>query len=235
MNCDEIRGGLALYSGGELAPDFTRRVEAHLRECPECRSEYERLRAFESRLKASMDAPGLPDVTDAVMSRIPAQVSRPRRLVWALGFGTFAVAACLVMLIWGWGYLTPDKAKNAPQTQVTERSGVINKTWKAPAAERRNTKDKKRQLTHVAAYGGHMRSKASRLTSSKKLKPIEEPSARPLDMVMYRSSTGLTREMVVYVNGEQVMRVREIEARTLTPPDPDAATIQRPPLKMTSI
>ena len=56
MNCSEARKEIPFYCYGECAGETEERIEAHLAECPECRIELERHRAFLDALDSRVEA-----------------------------------------------------------------------------------------------------------------------------------------------------------------------------------
>ena len=74
-----------------LGPDARRRVDAHVRDCADCRQEVELLRAMRSALRRG---PGVVDV-GAIASAIPAY--RAPRQAW----GGWRAAAAVVLLVVG--------------------------------------------------------------------------------------------------------------------------------------
>jgi len=68
--CLSCKRNLSAYSDGELAPSLIAAVEAHLASCPDCRAEYDSLRAVMDALTA-LEAPEPRRGLDAtVMDRI---------------------------------------------------------------------------------------------------------------------------------------------------------------------
>jgi len=90
------------YLDNELAPDESAAVESHLRECPDCAREFERLRGIRSFLRAA----SLPEMPPEVLHRAHLQCGAlPTRSVMRLAVRlTLAAAAVLLACVgWLWG------------------------------------------------------------------------------------------------------------------------------------
>jgi anti-sigma factor RsiW len=97
MTPHESRATLALAASGGLSPEEARKVEQHLRECPECRRELETWGAY-TRGLAELPQPTLPL---GLVARTQARVLRERegavaRRRQALLLGSLAVFSWLV-------------------------------------------------------------------------------------------------------------------------------------------
>jgi len=92
-SCDNQRA-ISAYHDGELPPEKAQVLEAHLRECPECRRELARLQAITGWLSA---AP-VPEMPAGAMRRLGrgATVARDRVVMRTAGALTAAAAAVLI-------------------------------------------------------------------------------------------------------------------------------------------
>ncbi len=99
--CDGFRARLHQRLDGELAADAAGALDAHLAECPDCRSLAEGLAAVRSGLLALPEHP-LPEASlEAILDRT-ARGRRPRiRLAasWPAWAGAAAVAALMLLLL----------------------------------------------------------------------------------------------------------------------------------------
>jgi anti-sigma factor RsiW len=88
MNCHNTQNLLSAYLDGEVRPDISREMEAHLQACAACRAELGLLQQLDRSL-ATLPAPAVPDVTFRVLNR----VRRPARPWWR----SLSMAASLVL------------------------------------------------------------------------------------------------------------------------------------------
>jgi anti-sigma factor RsiW len=107
MTCREVKTQLVAYDDGALAEDEARRIAAHLRGCPECRSELARLQQVAMQLRA---APAI-DPGAAFDARVMAAVAhtRPTRsrqathsirpIAISVAMGALVVASALVLAL----------------------------------------------------------------------------------------------------------------------------------------
>jgi anti-sigma factor RsiW len=108
MNCSRARQWIPLYAGADLAPRKAGRLEKHLENCADCRTEYKEIRAAMAGFRALADRDTL-DWPEAewkgLMARVTAEKPEPRPVsplgtirgkAWAYGF-----AAVLFMGIVG--------------------------------------------------------------------------------------------------------------------------------------
>lgn len=109
MHCQECRPSLVAYLEGELSPPERAAVEAHLADCPECRTELEAERQLSEQLASLPPTAPAPDFE----ARFWARLAREReasagrsgrwrlfgpRLALALG-GVGAAALALVLVL----------------------------------------------------------------------------------------------------------------------------------------
>jgi hypothetical protein len=101
MECRDVLPMLSAYADGELRGGERLRVKDHLAFCPCCAKQMEALQALQTGLQESMEEPvDLRDVTDSVMSNLPA---RRRTITFSFPWRWAAVAAaCVVVGLLGW-------------------------------------------------------------------------------------------------------------------------------------
>lgn len=95
MKCCEIAEELSAYACGDVTKEEQTEIEAHLRECAECRRSLEEIRVIQSKIRESFRVPvETPDLTQSIMSMLPAPTPRH-----AWNWGWAWAAACLVMIV----------------------------------------------------------------------------------------------------------------------------------------
>ena len=125
MNCAEVIREIPSYSYGELGPDAEERIESHLSDCPDCRQELERHRAFMDLLderQAAMEAALISACRTDLRRQLKGETAdRATRRHWNLydslrGFSRFHIplripvgAMALVALGWFGARYTPEK------------------------------------------------------------------------------------------------------------------------------
>jgi predicted anti-sigma-YlaC factor YlaD len=142
MMNEHINGWLAAYFDGQLGERRTRKVEAHLKECEECRRELERLTSLRDLLQETPEASDLtaPERFVAQVGlRLQPRPSRPplRRALFALWIsvpllilGIWAFSQTLFTLtgLTEWAFdagLWSDFARLFPPAPQTNLLGVI--------------------------------------------------------------------------------------------------------------
>ena len=131
---DQWTDRLSEYLDGELPAEERRAVEAHLRDCPACRTTVDELRRVVTRAHTAVDRPA-PDLWSGIAARIgaagPAVVSldahRARRRI-ALSLPQLAAAAVLLMALSGggaWLALRPAARLGVPFGTRTPAGQVI--------------------------------------------------------------------------------------------------------------
>jgi anti-sigma factor RsiW len=100
FQCEELTAALSEQASGELDSDRAAALEAHLEECPACRTEAVQLRAFLSSLRPA----ALSETELAMLDRLPGRVmkawerrSPPR---WRIPAVLVAAAAAAVFTLW---------------------------------------------------------------------------------------------------------------------------------------
>jgi len=71
MNCKKYEHHIAAYMAGELSPDLTRLVEAHLDTCSDCRAVVNAQRTIATALKRESHAKAPVDLASRIMASIP--------------------------------------------------------------------------------------------------------------------------------------------------------------------
>jgi anti-sigma factor RsiW len=122
--CDQIREHLVAYSDGELAGDALGRLEAHLAECPGCRSELD-------RLERSLDVAR--SVWQEAAEGAAAPAVRAARWRWAAALAS--AAAVMLVGLGTWAVFPsgrqaqtarhpPGEAREAPGRPGREKKGI---------------------------------------------------------------------------------------------------------------
>jgi len=102
---------VSAYLDNELRSDESRVVESHLRECPVCARELERLRGIRSFLRAGR----LPDIPPEALRRAHLQIGAlPTRRVMRLAVRLTLAAAAVLLACVGW--LWRGDSRSLPQT-----------------------------------------------------------------------------------------------------------------------
>lgn len=107
-----MRSWVELFFDGELSASKSGRVEAHLRECPSCRAEFDRLQKMRALIREGLSASvaGAGQELDAVAERVRQRLAREtaeearagrhkdaRRRAW--GIRVLVPSAAVVMLL----------------------------------------------------------------------------------------------------------------------------------------
>src|SRR5579863_6772304 len=141
---DEILDAVAVYALGALPPDEASEVTAHLRDCAECRAEYQLLAPAVTAVAYSAEAcadgslgaaVASPLLKARIMKHVRGEVRRPRRgLLWP---AYAAAAACLALaIIAGLGDLSLSNRLSNERAQVVEQNQTIA-DFMAPDSRRR--------------------------------------------------------------------------------------------------
>lgn len=99
MKCEDARLLISIHAEGDLPEAEQATLKAHLRACERC-AEFEAENAIlSSRLRESLsEIPAHRDLTEPVMSLIPARRGPVRRVAWALVPGLCLLAAAFVLI-----------------------------------------------------------------------------------------------------------------------------------------
>ena len=118
MNCENAFDLISMDIDGELSPEQAEQLQAHLRDCADCRRLAEAMRAIHSNVSA-LEVPAPEGLAEGVMRRIGQQsgtVKKPKRRFFGPGTGFGMVAAVLVLLM-GTGVI------RVPKPQLKEDAG----------------------------------------------------------------------------------------------------------------
>ncbi len=107
--CLSCKRNLSAYIDGELAPPLVSAVEAHLASCPDCRAEYDSLRAVTDALTALETPEPRRGLDAAVMDRI-AREGESNRLPWFIPAPVCAAAFGLFIGVFLANGATPQRA-----------------------------------------------------------------------------------------------------------------------------
>lgn len=95
MTCRDARRRLEVFVDGVLDPGTERALRLHLVECSECAAHQRAAATLPARLR-TLSTPTIPDLTQAVMSRVSGRAARPE-LMWALATLEL-VLGCLLLV-----------------------------------------------------------------------------------------------------------------------------------------
>jgi len=118
MKCNARPADLSAYLDGELPPEASDAVRAHLAECRHCRDEYRAAEETVRLLHAIPRVPAPESLAEDVVARLraertPRRAARVVRILWPA-----AAAACIALALF---YLYPPKGpRAAPRGAVTE-------------------------------------------------------------------------------------------------------------------
>lgn len=120
---------LALFAGGDLGPDESAPVEAHLAACPACRELVAGLRESHAGVAAlagePMDPAALARIRQAVRRRILEEGAREtRRPAWALALAAGLVLAVIAAAVWLRAGAPDAGPTPAPAERVAELPGA---------------------------------------------------------------------------------------------------------------
>lgn len=94
-DCEYYREKISCLMDGELSPEETAGLEAHIEGCPECRALYEAFTAVSAALSEGMEEP--PEhIAPSVMQEIRAIAEKKKRGVW---IKCLSAAACLALVV----------------------------------------------------------------------------------------------------------------------------------------
>ena len=94
MNCEEYRAMISCALDGELTEEEQHRLDAHLRDCADCRSYRDALSGLSEALQKSVEAPA--ELRTRVMDSVRADM-RKKKLRRFTRYGS--LAACAVLLL----------------------------------------------------------------------------------------------------------------------------------------
>lgn len=120
--CNVIRDLLPLYQDGVCSPESCQLVEAHMEECPQCRAEWERMRA-----PLATDHPQVEERT--VAQAASSAWKRGRRQAFSKGFILAAVlvgVVCGLVALWAWCNRSPlEVTGQILETHVNSTTGDV--------------------------------------------------------------------------------------------------------------
>ncbi|MGM9575507.1 MAG: anti-sigma factor family protein [Oscillospiraceae bacterium] len=94
-DCEYYREKISCLIDGELSPEETAGLEAHIAGCPECRALYEAFTAVSAALSEGMEEP--PEhIAPSVMQEVRAIAGRKKRGMW---IKCLSAAACLALVV----------------------------------------------------------------------------------------------------------------------------------------
>lgn len=94
-DCEYYREKISCIIDGELSPEETAGLEAHIAACPECRALYEAFTAVSAAISDGMEEP--PEhIAPSVMQEVRAIAGRKKRGMW---IKCLSAAACLALVV----------------------------------------------------------------------------------------------------------------------------------------
>ena len=94
-DCEYYREKISCLIDGELSPEESAELEAHIAGCPECRALYNAFTAVSAALSDGMEEP--PEhIAPAVMQEVRTIAQKKKRIVW---IKYLSAAACLALVI----------------------------------------------------------------------------------------------------------------------------------------
>lgn len=100
MHCDHALEQISAALDGELTAREREELDDHLAGCPSCAALFDEL-AGQSRLLRDLDCEMPDDLTDRILSQLPAPKPAPEKAGWVLPWRRWgALAACLVLAAW---------------------------------------------------------------------------------------------------------------------------------------
>lgn len=94
-DCEYYREKISCLIDGELSPEETAGLEAHIAGCPECRALYEAFTAVSAALSEGMEEP-TEHIAPSVMQEVRAIAGRKKRGMW---IKCLSAAACLALVV----------------------------------------------------------------------------------------------------------------------------------------
>jgi anti-sigma factor RsiW len=119
FHCEQLTAALSEQAAGELSQEATAALEAHLRECPACRTEAVQLRAFLSALQPAPLSEGELAMLEQLPGRVAKAWERRSPAKWRIPAVLVAAAAAAVFTLW----TRPVRHAGSPRAAV-ERSAV---------------------------------------------------------------------------------------------------------------
>jgi hypothetical protein len=242
---------MSAFADGEITGRDEELLRQHLETCECCGSAYESILALQTSLTEGLkESCGSPDITEAVMALLPHQRRCPtviRRLSWAACATAVAAAVAFVFLSISHPNTKTTATRPVRKPSPTMAMGTADRRLQSPAPGRESAKPAQKGTSHrprlvrkpfptrkrVAANGKLHRTGNSdisvdevprivRIAVSEEFLPTENGVRR----------TRITT--TVAMNGVELSHDRLVTATTL-PPDEDAASIERPPLRTVAV
>lgn len=103
MKCEEVRPLVHDLLDGDLTPDQTKLIKAHIDQCDLCRLELEQYELTEALVRTTLQKP-MPisdDLTDRIMQSLPPIKKKNRIFNWMKGHPGIAAAAIFAVVMFG--------------------------------------------------------------------------------------------------------------------------------------
>ena len=112
LNCEQVTALLSDWLDGELSPEASSEVEAHLKNCPACRSEAEKYRRTRELLRdAALPAPDA--LSGRVLQILRAEQKQKKKRLPIRALSTVAACMALALILIVVPYMHPAKTQSA--------------------------------------------------------------------------------------------------------------------------
>ena len=139
MTCREIRQQLSAYLDGELSPEESRSVRAHVASCPACRAELESLRRTIEAVKDLPPVAAPHDLKQRILETVNAadspSVTHAGTRHWRRLWPTAAAILLGVFFTWHYGIARRPHTRSSRGRPVALLDKTAERAGKAPATE----------------------------------------------------------------------------------------------------
>lgn len=112
LNCEQVTALLSDWLDGELSPESASELEAHLKNCPACRSEAEKYRRTRELLRdAALPAPDA--LSGQVLQLLRAEQKQKKKRLPIRALSTVAACMALALILIVVPYMHPAKTQSA--------------------------------------------------------------------------------------------------------------------------
>ncbi len=125
MNCKDLEELLSAYADGELPRTQKEFIEEHLDGCATCAATLADFTASGRLLSSLKAVPGEPDIREATISKIKANIHGNALWRWgrpSLAIGVAIIVLAVLLVVQPWSFITPETAaasiiRNSPEIQ----------------------------------------------------------------------------------------------------------------------
>lgn len=253
MECCKTTRELSAYARGDLEGPELAGVEVHLASCAMCAARVAELRAFQSRVRESLQEPvASPGISDSVMMLLPSEVRPVRRhWVWA------PTAVILVVALIAAPHFRTDRSSGhaphavraamlppgPPAVRTSPSGDVTTTTAVAPVTERMGhggprSPRWRRELAMKSADTTSRRAARGEQAALSDTTPADDRTRQPVLTIAveesHAPSDGFERRNRLVVRVPGADRVIEHGSESVILPSgqaPDSSSIVRPPLE----